>query len=113
MKSTVDARTTGEAQGNAAAPVAKAPRFSSPEDEVAYFETHSTVEDPDSFETLAPDAIRVRGKRRTRQLISLRVFPHQLERFKRVAARQGMPYQTLIQLWLAQKLAEEDSGGAG
>jgi hypothetical protein len=110
----VDSGATSEALNRAAAPIpiAEAPRFSSPEDEVAYFEAHSTVEGPDSFETLPADAIRIRGHRRTRQLISLRVFPHQLERIKRVAARQGMPYQTLIQLWLAQKLAEEDPGGA-
>ena len=85
------------------------PGFESPEAEAAYFETHSTLAPPEAFVTLAPVEVEVRGKRRTRKLISLRIFPHQLERVKRVAECRGMPYQTLIQLWLAEKLAEEDS----
>ena len=85
------------------------PGFESPEAEAAYFETHSTFARPEAFITLTPGEVDVHGKRRTRKLISLRIFPHQLERIKRVAERRGMPYQTLIQLWLAEKLAEEDS----
>lgn len=95
------------------APSPARPRFTTPEEEVAYFETHDTLEDSKAFETLPPEQVTVHGQRRTRKLISLRIFPHQLDRIKRVAARRGMPYQTLIQLWLAEKLAEEDPRASG
>lgn len=39
--------------------------------------------------------------------VGLRLRPDYLDAIKRVADRRGIPYQTLIQMWLAEKLRQE------
>ncbi|MEW5763297.1 MAG: CopG family antitoxin, partial [Bacillota bacterium] len=43
--------------------------------------------------------------------VSIRFDPAILEEIRRVARARGVPYQTLIQLWVAEKLAEQRSSG--
>ena len=40
--------------------------------------------------------------------ITIRIYPALLERIKRIAKRQGMPYQTLINQWLAERAYLEE-----
>ncbi|MCD6507264.1 hypothetical protein J7M22_11675 [Candidatus Poribacteria bacterium] len=40
--------------------------------------------------------------------ITMRIYPALLERIKRIAKRQGMPYQTLINQWLAERVYLEE-----
>ena len=40
--------------------------------------------------------------------ITIRIYPALLERIKRIAKKQGMPYQTLINQWLAERAYLEE-----
>lgn len=44
-----------------------------------------------------------------RRMISLRLREDVLERLKQVARRKTVPYQVLVQLWLMERLEQEDA----
>ena len=41
--------------------------------------------------------------------ISLRLAPAQIDRLKRIAASKGIRYQTLIRMWITERMREEDA----
>ena len=40
--------------------------------------------------------------------ISLRLAPSQIDRLKRIAASKGIGYQTMIRMWVTERMREED-----
>jgi predicted DNA binding CopG/RHH family protein len=40
--------------------------------------------------------------------LTIRIYPALLERIKRIARKQGMPYQTLVNQWLAERVYFEE-----
>jgi predicted DNA binding CopG/RHH family protein len=79
------------------------PAFASEEEEREFWLTHDTTEYLDwsqaqkaSFPNLKP----------TTQAISLRLPLWMLESIKTTANRQDVPYQSLIKIWLNEKLHE-------
>ncbi len=42
--------------------------------------------------------------------ISLRLAPSQIERLKRIAATKGIGYQTMLRMWITERVRQEDSG---
>lgn len=81
----------------------KLPDFETDEEFAEFFETHSFADYWDEFE----DVEDVEIKRPVRKRITIRIFPYVLNNIKAIAQRRGMPYQTLIQQWLAERLSEE------
>lgn len=87
------------------------PEFESPEEEADFWDRHSAVDLLEEASVVDVDASRARAKRKSRssQQISLRISSQVLARAKRRAGALGVPYQTLIQLWVAERLEQEEA----
>ena len=85
------------------------PEFKSLEEEEQFWSEHSALEFLGRGEPVEIDASPAKSSatKRQTQLISLRVSKHVLEGTKHRAAILGVPYQTLIQIWLAERLENE------
>ncbi|HAG07010.1 MAG: hypothetical protein XD69_1286 [Clostridia bacterium 62_21] len=84
----------------------KLPEFRTAEEEAAFWEKHSVVPYLDQMETVQFEVARPKKKQ-----VSIRFDPAILEEIRRVARARGVPYQTLIQLWVAEKLAGQRPSG--
>lgn len=83
------------------------PTFASEEEERLFWQTHDSTEFLDwsksgkaSFPNLKP----------TTQSISLRLPLWMLQSIKAAASRQDVPYQSLIKIWLSEKLGDLQHG---
>ena len=89
-------------QGRKKAP--QMPRFRTDEEAAEYFDTRDTSE-------LAKALPEVPGPildaRRPLKPISLRLHPETIAAAKRVAREKGIAYQTLLRLWISERLADE------
>ncbi len=81
------------------------PRFSSDEEFAEWVETHDLSEYMDSFEVVT-EKIKVR-RTREKQSVGLDLNRRDLDAIKRLAKTRGIPYKTLIQKWLIEKLHQE------
>jgi len=84
------------------------PLFKSDAEAAEWFATHDTAPYMDKLEQVQEriQAVRTR-KRPPRQAVGLRLRVDHLKAIKQVAERKGIPYQTLIQMWLVEKLRQE------
>jgi predicted DNA binding CopG/RHH family protein len=82
------------------------PEFESEAEAAEWFAAHDTAPYMDDLEEVRED-VRVSRTRPTKKPVGLRLRPDYLEAIKRVAERKGIPYQTLIQMWLVEKLRQE------
>ena len=80
--------------------MAKLPEFKTDSEFFEFVETHDTA---DEFE----DVEIVKVKRPRKKAITIRLYPYLIAETKKVAAKYGMPYQTLIGQWLAERLSQE------
>ena len=81
----------------------KIPKFGSYEEEANFWDTHDTsalMDDPRR-------RVRVTFARPVKDLISIRLDKSLLHALKVLAAKRHLPYQTLLQYLLAEKLREE------
>ncbi len=83
----------------------KLPRFQSDEEAADWFATHDTSPYMDDLETV--ENVEVTRSRPSKKPVGLRLRPDYLEAIKLVAERKGIPYQTLIQMWLVERLRHE------
>lgn len=84
--------------------MSKLPQFVSEQEEAGFWDTHDSIEyitDTQEVEVTFVDA------RPCKKQISLRLEPETIEQLKAVAKRKGIGYQTLIRMWLKERLAEE------
>ena len=79
------------------------PDFADEAAERSFWETHDSTEYLDWSKALT---VRMSNLKPTSTAISLRLPLSLLERIKIVANKQDVPYQSLIKVWLAEKLAE-------
>ena len=82
------------------------PKFSSEKELAEWIESHDTTEYMDALETVSEE-IPVRRTPLAREPLGSLINPSDLEAIKRVAKRKGIPYRTLIQRWLGEKLRQE------
>ncbi len=83
------------------------PKFSSDKEFIDWIDTHDTSEYMDSWEEVTEE-IKVR-RTRDKQSVGLDLNRKDLDAIKRVAKTRGIPYKTLIQNWLIEKLQQEAS----
>ncbi|TAN41693.1 MAG: hypothetical protein EPN22_14530 [Nitrospirae bacterium] len=79
-----------------------APKFRSESEERKFWETHSTDEYLDWSKS---QAVRFPNLKPSTQSISIRLPVSLLERIKIEANKRDVPYQSLIKVWLSEKLA--------
>ena len=82
----------------------KLPQFKS-EDEIRdFWASHDSTEYFEEMEEL-PGSITMTQPRRS---ITVRLEAETIERLKELAARQGITYQTLVQVWVMDRLQREE-----
>ena len=83
------------------------PKFSSEKELAEWIGSHDTSEYMDDLEVVA-DEITIRRTPLVNETLGLLLNPNELDAIKRVAERKGVPYRTLIQTWLIEKLQQEE-----
>jgi predicted DNA binding CopG/RHH family protein len=93
--------------------VTKIPKFKSTEEEAEFWATHSAA---DYLEDTADveDGVTVGGSLRRRvearlrkKVISLRLSEVHIEQVRRMAEGKGFGYQTLLRMWILERLERE------
>ena len=79
------------------------PAFSSEEEERRYWETHDSA---DVVDWRKARKVRFPNLRPSTRSISLRLPESLLEEIKVEAHKRDVPYQSLIKIWLAEKVRE-------
>ncbi len=77
------------------------PIFKSETEERAYWESHDST---DYVDWSRAERIRVPNLKPSSKAISLRLPVDLLERIKTAANKRDVPYQSLIKIWLAEKV---------
>ena len=82
------------------------PKFSSEKEFIDWIDTHDTSEYMDSWEEVT-EKIKVQRTPSKKQSVGLDLNPRDLDAIKQLAKTRGIPYKTLIQNWLIEKLRQE------
>jgi predicted DNA binding CopG/RHH family protein len=77
------------------------PEFASEKDERAYWESHDSTEHLDWSKA---QKVSLPNLKPTTKTISLRLPQHLLDSIKTAANSRDVPYQSLIKVWLQEKL---------
>jgi predicted DNA binding CopG/RHH family protein len=80
------------------------PQFRSEAEERAFWESHDSA---DYFDLNKAERVRFPNLKLSTTSISLRLPQALLERIKIAANRRDVPYQSLIKVWLAEKVDTE------
>jgi predicted DNA binding CopG/RHH family protein len=80
------------------------PRFRNEAEERAFWESHDTA---DYFDLSKAERVRFPNLKLSTQSISLRLPQSLLERIKIAANKRDVPYQSLIKVWLTEKVDAE------
>ena len=88
------------------------PAFRTDEEERTFWETHAPG---DYVGSTMPEKVQVAKRLRARvkerkQNLTLRMEPSRVEEIKAVAAELGIPYQTLMRMWIVERLRREKVG---
>lgn len=79
----------------------KIPAFANEEEERAFWETHDST---DYLDWATAQPIVLPNLKPTTKTISLRLPQHLLDSIKAAANARDVPYQSLIKVWLQEKL---------
>jgi predicted DNA binding CopG/RHH family protein len=77
------------------------PQFATEAEERAYWETHDSS---DRINWNSAERVRLPNLKPSSTSISLRLPNTLLERIKTAAGKRDVPYQSLIKIWLAEKV---------
>ncbi len=86
--------------------MSKLPKFKSDKQAADWFDTHDTAPLMDNLHKFH-ESLPVRRTRPTKKPVGLRLRTDYLKAIKQTAERKGIPYQSLIQIWLVDKLRKE------
>lgn len=78
-----------------------APRFANEADERAFWEAHDST---DYLDWTKAERVVLANLKPTTKTISLRLPQHLLDSIKAAANARDVPYQSLIKVWLQEKL---------
>jgi len=93
-------------------PKIQTPAFRSDEEERAFWETHNPG---DYLPSTRPARVQVSRRIRERvrereQNLTLRMEPSRVQEIKAVAEERGVPYQTLMRMWIFERRRREKVG---
>lgn len=86
--------------------MSKIPKFANEQEEAEFWDTHDATEFLDDTE---PQHVAFVDSRPPKQQISLRLDPDTIDRLKSISDQKGIGYQTLIRMWVMERLAQESS----
>lgn len=81
----------------------KIPRFRTEADEAKFWDTHDSTEFLDELRPVKVTFARPKPK----VLVSVRIAKPEIALLRRIAARKGLGYGSLIRMWLTERLLEE------
>lgn len=84
--------------------MAKIPQFASEQEESNFWDTHSFTDYLDDTTEVNVTFIDARPRK---EQISLRLDRETITRLKTVARQRGIGYQTLIRMWVMERLNQE------
>jgi len=84
--------------------MSKVPKFTNEQQEAEFWATHDATEFMD--ETMPVD-VTFADARPPQTRILVQLDPEVVDRLKTVAQHKGVDYQTLIRLWVRERLAQE------
>ena len=84
--------------------MAKIPQFASEQEESDFWDTHSIT---DYLDDTTEVDITVIDARPRKEQISLRLDRETITRLKELASQRGIGYQTLIRMWVMERLNQE------
>ena len=79
------------------------PDFKSDEEFGEFVENNDMAAYLNEFEEVR----NIKLKRPTKRPITMKIYPYILEEIKKISAEKGIPYQTLIGQWLAERVYQE------
>jgi predicted DNA binding CopG/RHH family protein len=82
----------------------KIPKFASEQEEADFWDTHSIT---DYLDELTSVEVTVVDARPHKEQISLRLDRQTITQLKAIARKRGIGYQTLIRMWVMERLAQE------
>ncbi len=89
-----------------AVPKKRLPEFKTEEEAAEFWDTHSLADYWDQMEpvqvTFAPGALKLKQ-------VCLRLSPPMIEQAKRIAASKGIRYQTLLRMWITERMKQEEA----
>lgn len=89
------------------------PAFRSDREAAEYWTKHDSAAYAKQLPTVAvkaSPALRRRVAARAKKPVTLRLEEGQIAAAKRAAERMSIPYQTLLRMWIAERLAKERAG---
>ena len=79
------------------------PHFETDEEAAEFWDTHSVA---DYLDELEPVQDVTFGRIRMKQ-VCLRLLPDQVDHLKRIAVQKGIPYQTMLRMWITERERQE------
>lgn len=80
------------------------PRFKSEEEEARFWQTHDTTE---YFDTDHPVKLDLSNLKRSSKSVTVRLPESLINHLKTLANKKDVPYQSLMKIYLAEKVNEE------
>ena len=84
--------------------MSKIPKFADDREEAAFWDTHDSA---DYLNETEPVDVEFIDARPSKTQISLRIDAETVDRLRVVARRKGVGYQTLIRMWVIERLQAE------
>jgi predicted DNA binding CopG/RHH family protein len=84
--------------------MSKIPQFENEQEEADFWAVHDATEFLDETE---PERVAFVDARPRKKQISLRLDPDTIDRLKTISDQKGIGYQTLIRVWVMERLAQE------
>lgn len=91
----------------------KVPAFRTDREAADYWAQHDSAAYAKDLPAMAlkpSPALRRRVAARAKKPVTLRLEEGQIAAAKRAAERMSLPYQTLLRMWIAERLAQERAG---
>ena len=82
----------------------KIPKFTNEQEEAEFWATHDATE---FLDDTRPGDITFADARPRKTQIALRFEPNTISELRIIAQRKGVGYQTLIRMWVMERLAQE------
>jgi predicted DNA binding CopG/RHH family protein len=82
------------------------PQFANEQEEAAFWDAHDSTEYLSATEAIDVTFVDARP---AKQQISLRLEPAVIERLKQIAHSKGIGYQTMIRMWVMERLEKVDA----
>ncbi|NKQ35101.1 MAG: hypothetical protein HF973_05730 [Chloroflexi bacterium] len=84
--------------------VDKIPQFKTEQEEADFWDSHDSTEFMDETEAVNVTFVDVRPAMKQ---ISLRLDPSVIDQLKSLAVSKGIGYQTMIRMWVMERLGQE------